>query len=129
MTLLKKIQDDLKTNQLDAVLIATGSEVGLAINVQEELYKQGVDIRVVSMPSIFLFEKQTEEYKKEVLPENTNVFALEMSEAAHYYKYINGKGELFNITTFGESGKANDVIEYFGFTKEKISEKMLNKLK
>ena len=116
-------------DKLDAVLISTGSEVGLAISAQEELYKQGVDIRVVSMPSIFLFEKQTEEYKKEVLPENTNVFAIEMSEAAHYYKYVSGKGELFNIITFGESGKANDVIEYFGFTKEKISEKMLNKLK
>ena len=50
-----------------------------------------------------------------------------MSEAAHYYKYVKGNGELFNINVFGESGKAQDVINYFGFTKEKIASKILKK--
>lgn len=117
-----------ESKKVDAVLIASGSEVGLAIDVQKELLTKGVDIRVVSMPSIYLFEKQCEEYKKSVIPAGSDVFAMEMSEAAHYYKYVNGKGELFNISTFGESGKANDVIEYFGFTTEKIAKRILEKM-
>ena len=113
--------------KLDGVLIASGSEVGLAIDVQKELLEKGIDLRIVSMPSIFLFEKQDKEYKDKIVPANTNVFALEMSEAAHYYKYVKGNGELFNINVFGESGKAQDVINYFGFTKEKIASKILKK--
>ena len=113
--------------KLDGVLIASGSEVGLAIDVQKELLEKGIDLRIVSMPSIFLFEKQDKEYKEKVIPNNTNVFAIEMSEAAHYYKYVKGKGELFNINVFGESGKAQDVINYFGFTKENIVSKILKK--
>ncbi len=111
-------------NNLDAVIIATGSEVELAINIQKELLNDNIDVRVVSMPSIFLFEKQSDEYKKEVLP-NVDTFAIEMSEAAHMYKYIKGNGKLFNINRFGVSGKAKDVIEYFGFTTKNIKEQIL----
>lgn len=109
--------------RIDAILIASGSEVGLAIDAQKELLEKGIDIRVVSMPSLFLFDQQSEEYKKEVLPD-ANIFALEMSEAAHYYKYIKGKGQLFNINQFGESGTAQAVIEYFGFTKSNIAKRI-----
>ena len=115
--------------KLDAIMIASGSEVELAVGVQEELFKEGIDIRVVSMPSIFLFEKQSNEYKEALLPNNVDTFALEMSEAAHLYKYIKGKGKLFNINEFGVSGKASDVIKYFGFTKENITNQVLKQIK
>jgi len=113
---------------LDAVIVATGSEVELAINIQKELLESDIDVRVVSMPSIFLFEKQTEEYKNEVLP-NVNTFAIEMSEAAHLYKYIKGSGKLFNITDFGVSGKASDVIRHFGFTTDNLVEQIKKQIK
>ena len=75
-----------------------------------------------------LFEKQAEEYKNEVLP-NVNTFAIEMSEAAHLYKYIKGSGKLFNITDFGVSGKASDVIRHFGFTTDNLVEKIKKQIK
>ena len=113
--------------KLDAVIVASGTEVELAIKAQKVLFEKGVDVRVVSMPSIFLFEKQPDEYKNEVLP-NVDTFAVEMSEAAHMYKYIKGLGKLYNINEFGVSGKASDVINHFGFTVEKLTQDILNKL-
>ncbi len=109
--------------KLDAVIIATGSEVELAVKVQKELLADGIDVRVVSMPSIYLFEKQNEEYKQTVLP-NVNTFAVEMSDAAHMYKYIKGTGKLLNINTFGVSAKASDVFSHFGFTVQNIKNKI-----
>lgn len=116
-----------ENDSLDAVIIATGSEVSLAINVQKELLLKGVSVRVVSMPSIFLFEKQSVDYRNNILPD-VPTFAIEMSEGAHLYKYINRSGELFNIDKFGVSGKAKDVIDYFGFSVENITERILRKL-
>lgn len=115
-------------NKLDAVIIATGSEVSLAIDIQKELFKEDIDVRIVSMPSIFLFEKQSNEYKKTVLP-NVSTFAIEMSEAAHMYKYVQGNGELYNINQFGVSGKASDVINHFGFTVSNLANKIKNNLR
>lgn len=112
-----------ENKELDAVIIATGSEVELAVNIQKKLLVDGIDVRVVSMPSIYLFEKQNEEYKEEVLP-NVSTFAIEMSEAAHMYKYIKGNGRLYNINTFGVSAKASDVFKHFGFTVENIKNRI-----
>lgn len=107
-------------NKLDAVLIADGTEVALAIDVQSELLKDNIDVRVVSMPSMFLFDKMPLAYQEEILPKKTLKIAIEMSEAAHMYKYVKD-GYVVNLTSFGLSGKAADVLDYFGFTKDKMT--------
>ena len=106
-------------SKIDAIILATGSEVELAINAQKELLNQEIDVRVVSIPSFYLFDKQSKEYQEEVLPKGKFILGLEMSEAAHFYKYLNG-GKLLNVTEFGASGKASDVIKHFGFTIENV---------
>lgn len=112
-----------EASTLDGVIIATGSEVKLAMDVKEELEKEGIYMRVVSMPSTFLFDKMPDEYKEEVLPKGVFTIALEMSDAAHMYKYVRG-GVVYNIDTFGLSGKASDVITYFGFTTSDVKKEI-----
>ena len=113
-----------ETGKLEKVLIASGSEVFLAIEVAKELEKEGTPTRVVSLPSFFLFDKQSKEYKEEVLPKGIARVAIEASDATHFYKYLNQDDMLINMSTFGLSAKANIVSEYFGFTKEKVLEKI-----
>ena len=113
-----------ETGKLEKVLIASGSEVSLAIEVAKELEKEGTPTRVVSLPSFFLFDKQSKEYKDEVLPKGIARVAIEASDATHFYKYLNQDDLLINMSTFGLSAKANIVSEYFGFTKEKVLEKI-----
>lgn len=115
--------------RIDAVIIATGSEVPLSIDVQKGLLEENIDVRVVSMPSNYLFDKMSKEYQESIIPNNSKKIAIEMSEAAHMYKYVKD-GEVINITSFGLSSKASDVLDYFGFTKEKLVskiKKILNK--
>lgn len=109
-----------EVGSLERVILASGSEVSLAIEVAKELG----NTRVVSIPSFFLFEKQTKEYKEEVLPKGIKRISIEASDATHFYKYLNEDDVLININTFGESGNANDVMRHFGFTKEKVLEKI-----
>ena len=112
---------------LDAIIFATGSEVSLACDVQELLLEDNIDVRVVSMPSMYLFDKMDEEYKNKVFPKGVLKVGLEMSEAAHMYKYIDS-GFVYNITSFGASGKAIDVLKEYHFTKEDVKEKIKEKL-
>ena len=73
------------------------------------------------MPCNKLFDEQSEEYKESILPSHVSrKLAIEMSDAAHYYKYVGVHGKVFNIDTFGASGNANVVIPHFGFTKENV---------
>ena len=113
-------------NRIDKIIIATGSEVSLAIEVQKILLTKGFDSRVVSMPSVNLFEAQKDSYKEEVLPSAIKArYAIEMGEASHLYKYLGLEGKLFNISQFGLSGKAGEVIADLGFTPEKIAKRIL----
>lgn len=113
--------------QLDGILIASGSEVSLALEAQELLSNDGFDVRVVSMPSTFLFDKQSEEYKEMILPSHiSRKLAIEMSEASTYYKYVGTLGKVYNITTFGASSPGEVVVEKYGFTKQKIKDAFLN---
>lgn len=108
-----------ENGKLDAILLATGSEVELACNAKKELDAAGINVRVVSMPSMYLFDKQPKAYQEEVLPKDVFILGIEMSEAAHMYKYING-GKLLNINSFGVSGKYKEVMASFGFTTENV---------
>ena len=113
----------------DNILIATGSEVALAIDVARELEKDGSKVRVVSMPSVELFEEQSKEYKEELLPLNIRRrVSLEMGNSALWYKYVGLDGLAIGIDKFGASAPANKVIEEYGFTVEAVVEKIKNEL-
>ena len=113
----------------DTILIATGSEVALAIDVARELEKDGSKVRVVSMPSVELFEEQSKEYKEELLPLNIRRrVSLEMGNSALWYKYVGLDGLAIGIDKFGASAPANKVIEEYGFTVETVVEKIKNEL-
>jgi len=114
----------------DAILIATGSEVALALQAKEELETEGVKVRVVNMPSWELFEKQSKEYKESILPkEVTTRLSLEMGISMGWERYVGNDGEVMSIDTFGASGKGDEVIAHFGFTTEKVVAKVKGLLK
>ena len=105
----------------DVILIATGSEVSLALNSAKALAEQGKKVRVVSMPSTNTFDAQSNEYKESVLP--STVIKRVAIEAAHtdfWYKYVGFGGAVVGMTTFGESAPGNVLLEHFGFTVENV---------
>lgn len=112
--------------QLDGILIATGSEVELALKAQEELLKQGQDVRVVSMPSMELFDKQSAEYKETILPNAMRKrLAIEMGTDFGWHKYIGIDGKMLSVNTFGASAPASVVIEKYGFTVDNVVQSFL----
>ncbi|MCI5939207.1 MAG: transketolase [Bacilli bacterium] len=117
------IVSDSKKEIPDGILIASGSELALALNVKKELECEDIDVRVVSMPSMYLFDKQSKEYKEQVLPSIVSrKMAIEMSDATHYYKYVGIDGMVYGINKFGISGPSTQVIEEYGFTVNQIKE-------
>jgi transketolase len=101
-------QDDI-----EGILIATGSEVGLALEVQAELAKENIAVRVVSMPSVEVFERQTKQYRDSVLPPSiTKRLAIEMGATGMWYKYAS---QVHGIDTFGVSAPGDEAIQHFGF--------------
>ena len=117
------------SSDFDTILIATGSEVALAVSVAQELEKEGMKVRVVSMPSIELFEEQSNEYKEALLPRNIRRrVSLEMGNTALWYKYVGLDGLAIGIDKFGASAPANKVIEEYGFSVEKVVARIKNEL-
>jgi len=105
----------------DALLLATGSEVHLAIQAQQVLQEKGIAVSVVSMPSWDCFNEQDQEYKNAVLPPHVEKrVAVEMGSSFGWERYVGGSGKIIGIDTFGASGKAEKLMEYFGFTVENI---------
>lgn len=103
------------------LLLATGSEVSLAIEAAKDLDKQGKGVRVVSMPNWFAFEQQTDEYKESVIPkELTKRVAIEMASPLGWHKYVGTEGKVIGIDGFGASAPGDLVVEKYGFTKENI---------
>lgn len=108
----------------DIILIATGSEVQLAVNACDELLKEGIKARVVSMPSWELFEKQSAEYKNSILPKNVKKrISIEAATSVGWTKYVGDEGECISIDHFGESAPAEALFKKFGFTTENVIEK------
>lgn len=107
--------------KLDGILIASGSEVELAINAQKVLLNQGKDVRVVSMPSMELFDQQSDEYKESVLPNAMRKrLSIEMSSSFGWHKYVGLDGKTLSVNQFGASAPASIVIENYGFTVENV---------
>lgn len=103
------------------ILIATGSEVILAINAAKTLQQQGVSARVVSMPSADHFEAQSADYKESVLPRKVlRRLAIEAGASAFWYRYVGLKGRVLGLDEFGASAPAADAFKYYGFTTENI---------
>ena len=103
------------------LLLATGSEVSLAIEATKDLDKQGKGVRVVSMPNWFAFEQQPEEYKESVIPkEITKRVAIEMASPLGWHKYVGTEGKVIGIDQFGASAPGDLVVEKYGFTKENV---------
>ena len=105
----------------DLILIATGSEIELAMNAEARLTEQGRKVRIVSMPSTEVFDAQDAEYKQQVLPlEVPARIAIEAAHADFWYKYVGLDGRIIGMTSFGESAPAGDLFPFFGFTVDNI---------
>ncbi|AHF65636.1 transketolase [Pseudomonas cichorii] len=105
----------------ELILIATGSEIGLAVQAYDALTAQGRKVRVVSMPCTSVFEAQDPGYKQAVLPLQVSArIAIEAAHADYWYKYVGLEGRVIGMTTFGESAPAPALFEEFGFTLENI---------
>lgn len=103
----------------DAIIIATGSEIGLAVGAAEQL--SGKNIRVVSMPAVDVFEAQDPAYRESVLPSSVTArVAVEAGVTAAWYKYVGLNGQVIGIDRFGESAPAGDLFKEFGFTVENV---------
>lgn len=105
----------------DVILMASGSEVSLAVDAKKALLEQGIDASVVSMPSMDVFEQQSEEYKESVLPKSVRKrIAIEALSEFGWGKYVGLDGACVGMTTFGASGPAAELFEKFGFTVDNI---------
>jgi transketolase len=103
-----------------AIIIATGSEVGLAMMAQKALAETGVHVRVVSMPCTNLFDRQDPSYKGSVLPKGVGRVAVEAGVTDYWRKYVGLEGAVIGMDTFGESAPAGDLFKHFGFTVENV---------
>ncbi|QIR15533.1 transketolase [Shewanella aestuarii] len=109
----------------DVILIATGSEVQLALDSAAALTADGIKVRVVSMPSNTEFDKQDAAYKESVLPKAvTKRVAIEAAHTDFWYKYVGFGGDVVGMTTFGESAPGGDLMKHFGFTVENVVSKV-----
>jgi transketolase len=117
------VLSDAQNGEPQVILIATGSEVALAMRAQQALAEKGVAARVVSMPSMELFNKQSKEYKDSVLPPSIKArVAIEMGSTFGWDRYVGERGVVMGIDTFGASAPGDRVIREYGFTVENVIE-------
>lgn len=119
--IVKKEKKDLQM-----ILLASGSEVQLVYEAADKLEEKGIGTRVVSMPCFSIFDKQSKEYKEEILPQNIRKrLAVEAGSELGWYKYVGLDGNIIAMQSFGASAPANLLFEKFGFTVENVVEKAL----
>lgn len=135
-----KIQDMTKVNEvikgayivaperkkLEFIIITSGEELELSLGVWKNLDEKGYGVRLVSMPSMSLFEKMDKEYQDSILPNKIPTFVIEASSSLSWYKYATDEDHLFTIDTFGESGSKEELYNHFGFTISEIEIKIEN---
>lgn len=121
------IVKDSKNETPEAIFIASGSEVAPTLQAAAILEEEGVDVRVVSMPSMELFEMQSEEYRESILPRSVrNRVSVEASKDFGWGRYVGIDGDMVGMKSFGASAPSSQLFEYFGFTKENIAQTMRN---
>jgi transketolase len=112
---------DSPTGKVDLILIATGSEVALAVGTQAELAAEGVGARVVSMPSTNVFDRQDAAWKASVLTKGVPRVAVEAGHSDFWHKYVGLDGAVVGIDRFGESAPAGELFAFFGFTVDNVA--------
>ena len=116
------------SNTPDGIIIASGSEVSIALQAATELKNKDLDIRVISMPCQELYERQSSIYKNKCIPKNfDNILAVESGKGQSWYKYICKEGSMITMESFGLSGTGSDVMRHFGFTVSNVK-KQIQKL-
>ena len=115
-----------ENKNISAIIISSGEELDLALEVSKQLEEKGYDIRVVSMPSIELFKKQSQSYQEEILPFGNKVFVIEASSSYSWYEFVYNKKYLITLDEFGLSGDKDDVLNEFGFVDKKKGDKIEN---
>ena len=110
-------------------LVASGTEVELALKVQEKLKENNIHSKVVSMPCMELFDKQTEDFRKDILEENSLVITLEAGAIMSWQKYINNNGVNLGIDRFGESAPYKEVYDHLDLSEDKITSLIQKKLR
>ncbi len=116
----------VKKGKSNYILLSCGSELSITLDAAKVLEKKGIDVTVVSMPSMFLFDKQSKEYKESVLPKGSKVMAIEMGATLPWYKYAS---YVKGIDTYGASMPIKYIFDYYGFTAEKIAEEFIENVK
>ena len=119
----------LGKGEAQVILLATGSEVGLAMEARAKLAALNIQARVVSMPCTSRFDRQTKEYRESILTPGTPVLAMEASRTDLWWKYFTGRGDVLGVDNFGESAPAKDLWQKFGFTVENVVAKVEGLLK
>ena len=104
-----------------AVILATGSEVSLALQAQAQLAAEGIAARVVSMPCTARFERQPQSWRDDVLPRHLPAVAVEAAQPDLWHRYVGRDGAVIGIATFGESAPAKDLYRHFGITADVIA--------
>ena len=112
-------------NKLDAIVISSGSNIDTIMDIAQNLEKQQIGIRVISMPSLDLFLKQDENYISEILPKFATKIIIEDSNTFELEKYFSNEFKIISVNEFGVSGKREDVLEHMNFDKEKLAEKII----
>ena len=109
------------TKKLDIIFIATGSEVSIAMSAAKKLEEEGIGVRVISMLSNEIFDKQDNDYKEAILPSQIDKrISIEAGSTSSWYKYLGINGKAIGINCFGESAPGGKLLEYFGFTSQNI---------
>ena len=120
---------NITSHESNVTLIASGTEVELALKVQDKLKENNIHSKVISMPCMELFDKQPEKYKKDLIEDDSLVVTLEAGSITSWQKYIKNKGLNFGIDQFGESAPYKEVYDYFNLTEEKITNFIQKKLR
>ena len=114
----------------DAIIIATGSEVSIALSAAEELKIKGINVRVISMPCQEVYERQTLAYKNKCIPKNfDNILAIESGIGESWHKFVGKKGAMISMESFGLSGTGSDVMNHFGFSVSNIKKNVTKLIK
>ena len=120
---------NLTSHESKVTLVASGTEVELALKVQNKLKENNIHSKVVSMPCMELFDKQPEEYRKDILEENSLIVTLEAGSIMSWQKYIKDKGINLGIDKFGESAPYKEVYKHFKLSEEDITNFIQKKLR
>ena len=115
------ILSEASGGKAQGIIIATGSEVGLAMDAQKALAEEGIHVRVVSMPSTNVFDRQDQAYKDSVLTKGVKRVAVEAGVTGYWYKYVGLEGAVVGMDTYGESAPAGDLFKHFGFTAANVA--------